>query len=64
MQTDDSKPILINRWLRSQESHRCIDVIDNFPITEPRSACNDIVGTFGAIAVVEIRRSGDVAGLC
>jgi hypothetical protein len=61
--TDNPKPTLINSRLRSQESHRRIDIIDNPPITKPGAACNDIVGAFGAIAVIEIRRSGDVAGL-
>lgn len=40
-----------------------MDIIDNFAITEPGAACNNIVGAFRAIAVIEIRRSGDVAGL-
>jgi len=61
--TDNAQSILINGRLRSQEFHARMDIIDNFAITEPGAACYNIVGAFRAIAVIEIRRSGDVAGL-
>jgi len=60
--TDYAQAILINGRLRSQQSRRRIDIIDNLPITESGTARNDIVAAFRAIAMIEIRRSGDVAG--
>src|SRR5687767_12361514 len=41
--TDYAQAILINGRLRSQQSRRRIDIIDNLPITESGTARNDIV---------------------